>query len=72
MPDKTFETDISNVLYINLSSKTSKVVKRQELYERCIGGTGVATELMLEEFKEGTDALSPDAPIIMAIGPLSG
>ena len=72
MPDKTFETDISNVLYINLSSKTSKVVRRQELYEKCIGGTGVATELMLEEFKEGTDAFSPDAPIIMAIGPLSG
>ncbi|MBN1134581.1 MAG: aldehyde ferredoxin oxidoreductase family protein [Methanosarcinaceae archaeon] len=72
MPNKTFETDISNVLYINLTTKTSKVERRQELYERCIGGTGVATKLMLEEFKEGTDSLEPDAPVIMAIGPLSG
>jgi len=65
-------SDMSNVLYIDLTNETSKMVKRQDLYGRYLGGTGVATNLLLEEFEDGTDALAPASPIILSIGPLSG
>ena len=63
---------LANVLYIDLTNETSKVVERQDLIDKYLGGTGVATILMHEEFKEGTDALAPEAPIVLSIGPLSG
>jgi aldehyde:ferredoxin oxidoreductase len=37
-----------------------------------MGGTGVSIKLLLEECPEGIDPLSPEAPIILAIGPLNG
>ena len=64
--------DQANVLYIDLTNETSKVVVRQDLLDKYLGGTGVATMLMHEEFKEGTDALAPESPIVFSIGPLSG
>lgn len=63
---------LANVLYIDLTNETSKIVERQDLVDKYLGGTGVATMLMHEEFKEGTDALAPEAPIVLSIGPLSG
>ena len=63
---------LASVLYINLTNETSKVVNRQDLHDKYLGGTGVATMLMHEEFKEGTDALDPESPIVLSIGPLSG
>ncbi len=63
---------LANVLYIDLNNETSKVVERQDLIDTYLGGTGVATMLMHEEFKEGTDALAPESPIVFSIGPLSG
>ena len=72
MSDTYSVSGLSNVLYIDLTNETSKVVDRQDLFDKYLGGTGVATMLMHEEFKEGTDALAPEAPIVLSIGPLSG
>ena len=72
MSSTSYVSDLSNVLYIDLTNETSKVVNRQDLYDKYLGGTGVATMLMHEEFKEGTHALDPESPIILSIGPLSG
>jgi len=72
MSNMSSVSGLANVLYIDLTNETSKVVERQDLFDKYLGGTGVATMLMHEEFKEGTDALAPEAPIVLSIGPLSG
>jgi len=62
----------SQVLYIDLGKGESWVEDRDELFNEWMGGTGVATKLLMEECPPGTDPLSPGAPIILAIGPLNG
>ncbi len=63
---------LSKVLYIDLTKKKSFVKDRKDLFEKYLGGTGVATELLLEECPEGIDAFAPESPIIFAVGPLTG
>ena len=63
---------LSKVLYIDLSLKKFETKDRKDLFEKYLGGTGVATQLLLEECPEGMDPLSPEAPIIFAVGPLTG
>jgi aldehyde:ferredoxin oxidoreductase len=63
---------LKNVLYIDLTSHSYHIEDRRDLYEKYIGGVGVATNLMLEEYTEGTDPLDPEIPIILSTGPLSG
>jgi aldehyde:ferredoxin oxidoreductase len=62
---------LRNVLYIDLSKEESWVENRDDLFDAWLGGTGVATKLLMNECPEGADPLSPDAPIIFCIGPLS-
>ncbi len=62
---------LRRVLYIDLSKEESWVEERDELFEEWLGGTGVATQLLLEECPEGINPLSPKAPIIFSIGPLN-
>ncbi|MDI6638846.1 MAG: aldehyde ferredoxin oxidoreductase N-terminal domain-containing protein, partial [Bacillota bacterium] len=63
---------LANVLYIDLSKKRHWVERREDLFEKNIGGAGVATELLHEECPQGADPLSPENPIIFAVGPLTG
>ena len=63
---------LSNVLYIDLTKKKFWVEDRRELFEKYLGGTGVATQLLMEECPEGIDPLYPENPIIFAVGPLTG
>lgn len=63
---------LRNILYLDLTNHTSKVVDRRDLYEIFLGGAGVATALMLEEYKEGTGPLDPEMPVILSTGPLTG
>ncbi|MCX6012382.1 MAG: aldehyde:ferredoxin oxidoreductase, partial [Chloroflexi bacterium] len=63
---------LANVLYIDLSKKSSKVVRHTELFRKYLGGTGVATQLLLEECPPGSDPFSPENPIVFAVGPLTG
>ena len=62
----------SNVLSIDLSRRTFRVEDRKDLFEKHIGGTGVATRLLFENCLEKADPLGPDNPIIFAVGPLTG
>lgn len=68
MPNDT----LSKVLYIDLTKKKFEVKYRRDLFEKYLGGTGVATQLLLEECPEGIDAFAPESPIIFAVGPLTG
>lgn len=60
-----------NVLYIDLSKKKFWIEQREDLFEKYIGGAGVAAKLLLEECPQGIDPLSPENPIILAVGPLT-
>ena len=63
---------LSRVLYIDLSKKKFFIKDRKDLFEKYLGGTGVASQLLLEECPEGIDAFAPESPIIFAVGPLTG
>ena len=63
---------ITKVLHIDLSNKHFWIENRKDLFEKYIGGTGVATQLLIEECPENCDPFSQDNPIIFAIGPLTG
>ncbi len=63
---------LQRVLYIDLSKRRFWVKYRPDLFEKYIGGAGVASALLHEECPKGTDPLGPDNPIIFAVGPLVG
>jgi len=59
----------SHILHINLSSQTSETIERPDLFEKFIGGVGVASKLLLDNCPPKTPY--EDAPIIFATGPLN-
>lgn len=63
---------LANVLYIDLTKRRFKTVRREDLFSRYLGGAGVAAQLIAEECPENADPLGPENPIIMAVGPLTG
>ncbi len=63
---------LARILYIDLSKRQFWIEKRQDLFEKYIGGVGVATQLLHEGCPEGVDPLGPENPIIFAVGPLTG
>ncbi|MEM2025401.1 MAG: aldehyde ferredoxin oxidoreductase N-terminal domain-containing protein, partial [Desulfurococcaceae archaeon] len=63
---------LCRVLYVDLSEGRHEVQERRDLFERYLGGAGVAVKLLEEECPRGVDPLSPDNPIILAVGPLTG
>lgn len=62
---------LANVLYIDLTKKLFRTVRREDLFEKYLGGAGVAAQLIAEECPEGCDPLSPESPIIFTVGPLT-
>jgi aldehyde:ferredoxin oxidoreductase len=62
---------LANILYIDLSNRTFMTKKRPELFDKYIGGTGVAIQLLHEECPTGCDSIGPENPIIFAVGPLT-
>lgn len=61
-----------NVLYVDLSKKSFSIKPRPDLFDKYLGGTGVATLLLHEECPVNCDPFDPDNPIIFAVGPLTG
>lgn len=62
----------SKVLFIDLSRRTFKVESRTNLFKEYLGGTGVASTLLLDYCPKNIDPLNPENPIIFAVGPLTG
>ena len=62
----------NRVLYINLSTKRFWIEDRRDLFEKYLGGAGVAIKLLHEECPRNADPLGPENPIIFAVGPLTG
>ena len=63
---------LSRVMNIDLSSRSFKIEDRSDLFDKYLGGSGVAIKLLEENCPEAADPLGPDNPIIFAVGPLVG
>lgn len=63
---------LANVLYVDLSRKSFKIRPRHDLFERYMGGSGVAIQLLHEECPADSDPFDPGNPIVFAVGPLTG
>ena len=63
---------LKNVLYIDLSKRKFWIENREDLFEKYLGGAGVAVNLLHELCPKNCDALAPENPIIFAVGPLTG
>ncbi len=64
---------LDRVLYIDLSKKTYWVERRDDLFDKWLGGVGVATALYKEEVPKGIDPMDPKKNVIIfAVGPLTG
>ena len=62
---------LPRVLRIDLTKKRFWVEERPDLFEKGLGGAGVAIELIHELCPKGADPLGPENPIILAVGPLN-
>jgi aldehyde:ferredoxin oxidoreductase len=60
------------ILYIDLGKKVSWTINRNELFQRSLGGAGVAIHLLTEECPEGCNPLGSENVIVFAVGPLTG
>ncbi|MEJ5326882.1 MAG: aldehyde ferredoxin oxidoreductase family protein [Candidatus Bathyarchaeia archaeon] len=61
------------ILYVDLSTGKTRVEKLSEDYaKKYIGGIGLGMRLWLDNSKAGVDPLSPDNPLVLALGPISG
>lgn len=63
---------LARVLRVDLTRKRFWVEERPELFERWLGGAGVAIRLLEELCPPGCDPLGPDNPVVLAVGPLVG
>lgn len=62
---------LARVLRIDLTRKRFWVEECPELFEKGLGGTGVAVELLHELCPKDADPFGPENPIIIAVGPLN-
>ena len=61
------------VLYVDLSTGKTRTEKLdEETAKKYIGGIGLGMKLWLANSKADTNALSPENPLVLALGPVSG
>jgi len=63
---------LCRVLYVDLTNRSFWTEERPDLFESYLGGTGVASKLLLQECPKGAAPLGPENPIVFAVGPLNG
>ena len=60
------------VIWVDLTNRTTEIqTLEEELLERFIGGVGLGTKFLFEELRT-RDPFSPEAPLIIMTGPLTG
>jgi len=60
------------LIWVDLTNRTTKIrILEEELLERFIGGVGLGTKFLFEELRN-RDPFSPEAPLIIMTGPLTG
>ncbi|MEM2935926.1 MAG: aldehyde ferredoxin oxidoreductase N-terminal domain-containing protein, partial [Candidatus Bathyarchaeia archaeon] len=64
---------MGRILHVDLSTGKSETEPlREELAKKYIGGIGLGMRLLLDNSKPGIDPLSPENPLVLTTGPLSG
>jgi aldehyde:ferredoxin oxidoreductase len=63
---------IQNILHVDLSQRRYWMEERPELFEKYLGGSGIAIKLLLELCPQNANPLGPENPIVFAVGPLNG
>jgi aldehyde:ferredoxin oxidoreductase len=63
---------LANVLYVDLCNKHYWVCQRADLFDKYLGGAGVAIHILDEECPTDADPLSGENPVVFAVGPLTG
>lgn len=66
------DEQLVRVLRVDLTNKRYRVERRDDLFSRYLGGTGVAVQLLKENLNPRVDPLSPDNVVVMAAGVLTG
>jgi len=62
---------LPRVLYVDLEKKKFWIESRRDLFEKWLGGVGVAVQLLREEIPKDVDPLAPENVIVFAVGPLT-
>lgn len=61
------------ILYVDLTNGKTRTEKlTEETAKKYIGGIGLGMKLYLSNSKAGVDPLSPENPLVLALGPVSG
>jgi len=61
------------LLEVDLTHESiSKTNHSEEVARKYLGGRGLGAWLLWEQLKPGTDAMSPEAPLMFLLGPLTG
>jgi len=61
------------ILYVDLSTGKTRTEKlTEETAKKYIGGIGLGMKLWLSNSKAGVDPLSPENPLVLSLGPVSG
>ncbi len=61
------------VLYVDLNTGKTRVERLNMDYaKKYVGGIGLGMRLWLDNSKAGVDPLSPENPLVLALGPISG
>ena len=61
------------ILYVDLTTGKTRTEKlSEEVAKKYIGGIGLGMKLFLSNSKAGVDPLSPENPLVLALGPVSG
>jgi aldehyde:ferredoxin oxidoreductase len=61
------------LIWVDLANQKAEIRSLEDdLLERFIGGVGIGTKILYEEGLKDGDPLSPDAPLIVMTGPLTG
>jgi len=60
------------VLHVDLTDNRFWIEDRKDLFQRYLGGTGVAVKLLEQCCPKGADPLGAENVIVLAVGPLTG
>jgi aldehyde:ferredoxin oxidoreductase len=61
------------ILYVDLSTGKTRTEKlTEETAKKYVGGIGLGMKLWLSNAKAGVDPLSPENPLVLSLGPVSG
>ncbi len=73
MEDTSLYGYAGKVLYVDLTTGKTRTEKLNEEYaKKYIGGIGLGMRLWLANSKAGVEPFSPENPLVLALGPISG